>query len=128
MHPPVQTTSSAIRNRRIRFMLASGFFAATLLGQDPPPDLVKRVAAVETAAREAQGNYTYRQSVTIEELDHHGAIAGDYRELRDIIFSPSEKRAEQLIGSPLMRLKHLKLTDEDFRDIREIQPFLLTSG
>src|SRR2546430_15176357 len=118
MHPAVQTTSSAIRNWRIRFMLASGFFAAAVNGQEPPPGLVKRVAAVETAAREAQGNYTYRQSVTVEELDNHGTIAGDYRELRDIIFSPSEKRMEQLIGSPQMRLKHLKLTEEDFRDIR----------
>lgn len=107
-------------------MLAFGFFAPVLNAQDPPPDLVKRIAAVETAAQQAQGNYTYRQSVSVEELDSHGGVAGDYHEVRDIIFSPSEKRMEQMIGAPRNNLKHLKLTDEDFRDIREIQPFLLT--
>jgi len=82
---------------------------------------------VESAAQQAQSNYTYRQSVTVDELDNHGTIAGDYHEVRDIIFSPSEKRTEQMLGAPRMSLKHLKLTDEDFRDIREIQPFLLTT-
>ena len=82
---------------------------------------------METAAQQAQSNYTYRQSVTVDELDNHGATIGQYRELRDIIFSPSEKRTEQMIGTPLKSLKHLQMTDEDFRDIREIQPFLLTA-
>lgn len=108
-------------------MLASAFFSAALYSQDPPPDLIKRVAAVETAAQQAQSNYTYRQSVTVDELDDHGAMVGEYHELRDIIFSPSEKRTEQMIGNPRNGLKHLKLTAEDFRDIREIQPFLLTT-
>ena len=88
---------------------------------------MKRIAAVETAAQQAQGNYTYRQSVTLEELDTHGGVVGDYREVRDIVFSPAAQRTEQFVGTPQMRLKHLKLTDEDFRDIREIQPFLLTT-
>lgn len=81
---------------------------------------------MENAAQQAQSNYTYRQSVTVDELDNRGAIAGEYHELRDIIFSPTEKRTEQMIGTPRKNLKHLQLTDEDFRDIREIQPFLLT--
>jgi hypothetical protein len=108
-------------------MLTSALFAGCLLAQDPPPNLIKRIAAAESAAQQAQSNYTYRQSVTVEELDNHGVIAGDYHELRDIIFSPSEKRTEQMVGTPRKTLKHLQLTDEDFRDIREIQPFLLTN-
>lgn len=126
MHAAVQTTSSATRNWRIRFMLASAVFVLSARAADPPGDLIKRVAAVETETEQAQSNYTYRQSVALEELDGRGAIAGDYRELRDIIFSPTGARTEQFIGSPQTRLKHLKLTDEDFRDIREIQPFLMT--
>ncbi len=97
------------------------------VADDPPADLVKRIAAVETAAQQAQSNYTYRQTVTVEELDKRGALAGNYHETRDIIFSPSEQRTEQFVGSPRMNLKNLRLTDEDFRDIREIQPFLLTT-
>lgn len=98
-----------------------------LRATDPPPDLIRKVALRETAAAQAQGNYTYRQTVTIEELDSHGSRAGDYREVRDVIFSPTEQRTEQLVGKPELNLHHLQLTEEDFRDIREIQPFLLTS-
>jgi hypothetical protein len=65
-------------------MLASSLLAASAVAQEPPAGLIKRIRAVETAAQQAQSNYTYRQSVTVEELDSHGAIAGDYREVRDI--------------------------------------------
>jgi hypothetical protein len=94
---------------------------------DPPPDLVRRVAMRETQTAQAQSNYTYRQTVTIEEFDNHGGRSGGYREVRDIIFSPQQERTEQMVGKPSDNLSRLKLTDEDFRDIREVQPFLLTN-
>lgn len=85
------------------------------------------VAAQETLAAEAQSNYTYRQTVTLEELDNRGITVGSYREVRDIIFSPTQERSEQFVEKPADRLTRIKMTDEDFRDIREIQPFLLTN-
>jgi len=81
----------------------------------------------ETETAQAQSHYTYRQSVTIDEFDGHGAKSGGYHEIRDIIFSPQQERTEQMIGKPADTLSRLKLTDEDFRDIREVQPFLLTN-
>lgn len=84
------------------------------------------MALRETETAKAQSNYTYRQSVTIDELDNRGASVGGYWELRDIIFSPKRERTEQMIGSPFNGLTRIKLSDEDFRDIREVQPFLLT--
>jgi hypothetical protein len=98
----------------------------SLRADDPPPGLIQRVAKRETETAQAQSNYTYRQSVNIDELDTHGAKVGGYREVRDIIFSPKQERTEQPIGKPFDTLSHLKLTEEDFRDIREVQPFLLT--
>lgn len=93
---------------------------------DPPPDLARRVAARETETAQEQSNFTYRQSVSIEELSKQGAMTGEYREVRDIIFSPERERIEQIVKKPSSTLSHLKLTEEDFRDIREVQPFLLT--
>lgn len=98
-----------------------------LRADDPPADLVRRVAVRETETARQQSNYTYRQSVTIEEFDGHGVKSGDYREVRDIIFSPKQERTEQMLGKPSNTLTRLKLTEEDFRDIREVQPFLMTS-
>ena len=43
-----------------------------------------------------------------------------------MIFSPEHERTEQIIGKPLLTLKRLKMTDEDFQDIRGIQPFVMT--
>ncbi len=99
---------------------------AALKADEPPADLIARVAARETETLEAQSHYAYEQSVTIEEIDKRGARAGEYREVREIIFSPTEQRTERLLGKPLFMLKNLQLTDEDFRDIREVQPALLT--
>jgi len=83
------------------------------------------VAHLEGETQKARDNYTYRQSVTVEELNERGAMAGEYREVRDVIFSPSHERTEQMVGRPLLTLQHLQLTDEDFEDIRNIQPFVL---
>ena len=126
MQAAVQSTTSVARNWRIWFILASLSFTPSLLADDPPADLVRRIAARETETAEAQANYTYRQMVTIEEINNRGGTAGTYREVREVIFSPKQERSEQMVGKPSDTLTNLKLTEEDFRDIREIQPFLLT--
>jgi hypothetical protein len=87
---------------------------------EPPGDLAKRVAARETATESERAHYTYRQSVSINDY------SGEYRETRDIIFSPTGERTEVVLGKPSNSLRRLLLTDEDFRDIREVQPMLLT--
>lgn len=114
------------------FILASGLlfsaFAFPILSaaEDPPANLVRLIAARETETADVQSHYTYRQTVTLDEMNPSGLIQGTYREVRDIIFSPTEERTEQMVGKPSSTLTHLGLTDEDFRDMREIQPFLLT--
>ncbi|HYL36687.1 MAG TPA: hypothetical protein VEV17_12310 [Bryobacteraceae bacterium] len=126
MQAAIQTTTSVVRNWRICFIVASLVCAPALRAADPPGDLVRRVAARETETAQAQSNYMYRQSVELDELGARGGRSGQYREMRDIIFSPKQERTEQIVGQPVDGLVHLKLTEEDFRDIREIQPFLLT--
>ena len=96
--------------------------------QEPPPDLAKRVALRATQARHARDQFTYRQTVDVEELSPSGARVGEYREVRDVVFSPQQERSEQFVGKPRQTLQRLKLTDEDFQDIREVQPFLFDSA
>ena len=92
-----------------------------------PADLAKRVALRETDAMEARQHYTYRQTVLIEEMASKGGRAGQYSEVREVIFSPAGERTEQMVGKPISNLARLRLTDEDFRDIRDVQPFLFTA-
>jgi hypothetical protein len=93
---------------------------------DPPEDWIRRVAARESDTEAARSHYTYRQTATVEDFDPKGLKTGMYREIREVIFSPSGERSEQLVGKPVMRLERIKLTEEDFRDLREVQPALIT--
>jgi len=81
---------------------------------------------METETQAVRNEYTYRQTVVFAELDAHGAQTGEYREVRDVVLSPEHQRTEQLVGKPSMNLKRLIMTDEDFRDMRDIQPFVMT--
>jgi hypothetical protein len=127
MQAAIQTRDSVVKNWRMCFILASALsFTGWAAADDPPANLVRLIAARETETAQAQGNYTYRQTVTLDEMNPHGLVQGTYREVREIIFSPKEERSEQMVGKPFETLTHLKLTEEDFRDMREIQPFLLT--
>jgi hypothetical protein len=115
----------------IALILAFGFFvtahgAISISVDEPPINLAKLAAHRETETEAERNEYTYRQTVTLDELDSNGGIHGSYSEVRDIIFSPEHERTEQLIGKPRSALKNLILTDEDFADIRDIQPMVLT--
>ena len=94
--------------------------------EDPPPNLAKLVAHRESETEAERNEYMYRQTVTLQELDSRGGARGEYREVRDIIFSPTHERTEEAIGKPANSLQFLHLTAEDFQDIRDIQPLVLT--
>ncbi len=106
--------------------LVAIWFAATALAAEPPLDLIRRVAERESFSESVRGHYTYRQTVTIDEFASGRGTSGQYREVRDVTFTPAGERLEQVVGKPVLNLARLRLTDEDFRDLREIQPLLLT--
>jgi hypothetical protein len=115
--------------RNIAPILASALMLAmgALQAAEPPPGLLKKIAGRETENARARENYTYRQSVTIQEFDDRGTVTGEYREVRDVTFSPNRVRYEQVIDRPRNTLTRIKLTPEDFADIRNIQPFFMTA-
>ena len=92
---------------------------------EPPKDLARLVVHRETETQAERNQFTYRQSVRVEELTERGSLTGDYRETRDVIFSPTKERQDIAVGAPRSALKNLILTEEDFADIRDIQPFVL---
>jgi hypothetical protein len=94
-------------------------------GAEPPAGLARLVAHRESETEAERNQYAYRQTVKVTELSERGAQTGEYREVRDVIFSPTKERSEVMIGAPFKNLKNLILTEEDFRDIRDIQPFVL---
>ncbi|MDX1979383.1 MAG: hypothetical protein SFV51_03880 [Bryobacteraceae bacterium] len=99
---------------------------APLCAADPPDSLLRRVLERETETQAVRANYAYRQSVVVEELETSGRKRGEYREIREVIFTPEGNRHEQMVKKPSNTLERLRMSDEDFQDIRDIQPFLFT--
>ncbi len=132
MPSTVQPARSAARKRTgvlvIGLILASGAATPAARAQDagPPPKFARLIAHRETETEAERNEYTYRQTVTIQELDEHGMIRGEYHEMRDVIFSPQHERSEEVVGKVRNTLQRLLLTPEDFNDIRDIQPLVLT--
>ncbi len=127
----IQPISRAARNPAgsfgIGLIIAFGIFPSAVRAQEPPPNLAKLVAQRESATEERRNRYMYRQTVTLEELDQGGGLRGQYKEVREVVFSPTAERSEEFSGKPLKNLKFLIMTDEDFHDIREIQSMVLTA-
>lgn len=93
-----------------------------------PQEIIQKFAAKELQFSEARNNYTYRQSVKLEELDGSGNPTGHKWELvEDIIFSPEGKRMEKVVYAPVTTLQQIQLMPEDEQDLRNVQPFVLTT-
>jgi hypothetical protein len=115
--------------RNIALIVASAFAysGSWLVAAEPPPGLLRKIADRETQNAIARDDYTYRQSITVQEFNQQGAVTGQYHEVLDVTFSPNRGRYEQIVEAPKDTLTRIKLTPEDFNDIRNIDPFLLTS-
>jgi hypothetical protein len=105
--------------------------AAANLRQEQPPipveEIIKRFSEKERDFRIARANYTYRQDVSVQELNAQDRVMGEYRLVSDITFDATGKRTERIVRAPASTLKNIGLTAQDLQDIREIQPFVLTS-
>jgi len=107
-------------------------WAADAAGTAPainPDEIIQKFAAKEAEFRDARNNYTYRQSVKIQVLDPSGNPTNEkWEEVSDIIFSPDGKRMDKVVYAPVSTLERLSLTPEDLQDLRNVQPFVLTSA
>ena len=92
-------------------------------------EIIRKFAAKETEFAQARNNYTYRQSVKLEELDGGGNPTGGKWELEeDVIFTPEGKRMEKVTYAPVISLRNILLTPEDEQDLRNVQPFVMTTA
>jgi hypothetical protein len=103
-------------------------FAADTKDTVNPDEIIQKFAAKELEFQQARNNYTYRQSVKMQELDSGGnPSGGKWEEISDIIFSPEGRRTEKVVYAPVQTLKNISLTPEDVQDLRNVQPFVLTT-
>lgn len=97
---------------------------------DPTPadidNIIKNFASKEAEFAKARENYTYRQTVKIQEYDEGGNPGGKFEIVSDIVF-PEGKRTERVVRAPMATLRLISISPEDEQDLRSVQPFVLTS-
>jgi len=98
---------------------------------EPPPvpaaEIVKRFAEREAEFKLERDNYTYTQTFSIQTLDEDNRPDGEYRMTSDIIFTPEGKRFEKVTFAPPNTLQRIMLSEQDLDDVRNVQPFVLTT-
>jgi hypothetical protein len=100
--------------------------------QTSPPDIpvaeiIKRFSEKELEFRAARANYAFRQEVRVQELGTSDRVVGEYQTSTDIYFDEKGKRAERIVYAPQPTLRRISMTKEDLQNLRDIQPFVLTS-
>jgi len=112
-------------------MALSSAFSQSPSPQKEPPipvdEIIRKFAEKEKQFKIARASYTYRQDVKVQELDGNDRVTGEFNQVADIIFDSSGKRTEKIVYAPAVTLRRIGMTAQDLQDLREIQPFVLTS-
>ena len=115
--------------------ISTGFGQAPAVQQPagiaPPPipvdDIIRQFSEKEKQFKIARASYTYQQEVKVQELDGNDRVGGEYNMVSDITFDSNGRRAEHVVYAPAVTLVRISMSPQDMQDLREIQPFVLTS-
>jgi len=89
-------------------------------------EIIKRFAAKEKEFKEARDQYTFRQDVKVMTLDGD-TPDGNYQEVFDVSFDDKGHKVKNVVFAPQPTLSRIQMTQEDFSDIEDRLPFVLTS-
>jgi len=89
-------------------------------------EIIKRFAAKEKLFKEARDQYTFRQDVKVMTLDGD-TPDGMYQQVFDVTFDDKGRKIKNVVFAPQPTLQRIQMTEEDFDDIENRLPFVLTS-
>ena len=92
----------------------------------PPDQIIQKFAEKEVELKKVLGSYTWTQYFFLQTLDSDDVPDGEYEIQSDILFTPEGKRFEKVTYAPANTLKRLILSQQDFDDLKKIQPFAFT--
>ncbi len=93
----------------------------------PVEEIIRRFAQQESAFKQERENYTYTQTVLVQESEPTSPVSGEYRLESDIVFTPQGRRYERVTYAPQSTLRMISLSPEDSKDLENVQPFVLTT-
>jgi hypothetical protein len=93
----------------------------------PVDQIIKQFAQHEAEFRQERDSFTYTQTFVVQTIDDHGNPDGEYRMTTDITYTRDGKRNENVTYAPPPTLERVTLSQQDFDDLRNVQPFVLTT-
>lgn len=94
----------------------------------PIDEIIQKFTEREEQFRKERDNFTYTQDVLFQTLDEDGQVDGQFREVRDILFTPDGKRFDRVTFAPVTTIQRLIMTQQDFDDIEKVWPFVMTTA
>jgi hypothetical protein len=89
-------------------------------------EIVKRFSVKEKEFKEARDQYTFRQDVKVMTLDGD-TPDGNYQQVFDVTFDDKGRKIKNVVFAPQPTLQRIQMTEEDFDDIENRLPFVLTA-
>jgi len=94
----------------------------------PVDEIIQKFGEREAEFKTERDNFTYTQSFLIQTIDDNGDPDGEYQMTSDIVFTPAGERYEKITYAPPPTLQRITLSEQDLQDLRNIQPFVLTTS
>ena len=91
-----------------------------------PEQIIQRFAAKEKEFKEAYDQYGYRESAKTQTLDGD-TVDGEFQEVFDVSFDDKGRRVKNVVFAPLPTLQRITMSREDFDDLENGFPMVLTS-
>lgn len=93
----------------------------------PVDEIIQKFTQREEEFRKERDHFTYTQDVVFQTIDQDGQVDGEFREVRDILFTPDGKRFDKVTFAPVSTIQRLLFTQQDFDDIEKVWPFVMTT-
>jgi hypothetical protein len=93
----------------------------------PVDQIIQTFAQHEAEFKEERDNFTYTQDFVIQTIGAGDEPDGEYRMTTDITYTQDGKRNENVTYAPPPTLERISLSEQDLDDVRNVQPFVLTT-
>jgi outer membrane lipoprotein-sorting protein len=90
------------------------------------PEVIQKLGAAETAARDARLHYTYKQDALMQTV-RGTDVTGEFHEVTNVSYDEKGKRKEEVTFAAQSTLRGIQLTQQDMEDIRFFMPLMLTT-
>ena len=91
-----------------------------------PDEIIQKFAAKEKEFKQAYDLYGYRETAKMQTLD--GSTAdGEFQEVFDVTFDDQGRRVKNVVFAPLPTLTRIFMSREDYDDLENGFPMVLTS-